>query len=216
MQDSEFKKFHSGLCPTLPDERIIGVRTPQLRKLAKELIKSGEYKEFLASLPHSYYEENQIHGFIISEIKDYDEAIRLTDEFLPYVDNWATCDRYSGKAFIKNDQRLINDVIRWMSSEQVYTKRYGIGMLMSYFLDEGFRAEYLRLVADIKSDEYYINMMIAWFFATALSKQYDETVLYLKEKHLPVWVHNKTVQKAVESYRITKEQKEFLRTLRIK
>ncbi len=197
-------------------ENIIGGRTPELRKLAKELVKENNYKSFLEELPHKYFDENQLHGFIISEIKDYDECINYTNKFLPYIDNWATCDQMSPKVFKKNKDKLLKEIKVWIKSKDTYTIRFGIGMLMSYFLDEDFDKKYLEIVSKIKSKEYYVNMMIAWFFATSLAKQYKDTITYIEDNKLDIWVHNKTIQKAIESYRITNEQKEYLKKFKIK
>lgn len=215
-QDEKYRLFQAKLMPGIDVERIIGVRTPILRKYAKELFKIEGIGEFLDVLPHKYYDEYNLHGFIISEIKDYDEAVRRVDELLPYVDNWATCDLLSPKAFKKNHERLKADIDRWMASSHTYTKRFGIEMAMSHFLDDDFDVTFFDKISVIRSDEYYINMMIAWYFATALAKQWDAAEPYIKNKSLDVWTHNKTIQKAIESYRITDEQKDYLRTLKIK
>ena len=216
MQDLEYRDFHSKLMPTVEKERVIGVRTPMLRKFAKQFAKNGNVEMFLKQLPHTYYEENNLHGFLIEGCKDYDTCVSLLDEFLPHVDNWATCDMMTPKVLKKDLPRLLDKIKEWIASEHTYTIRYGIGLLMQFYLDEAFKPEYPALVAGIRSEEYYVNMMIAWYFATALAKQYETILPYLEEKRLDVWVHNKTIQKAVESYRITKEQKEYLRTLRIR
>ena len=213
-QDLKYRKFQAKLMPGISMERIIGVRTPILRKLAKELCKRTDIGDFLDELPHAYYDEYNLHGFIISEEKDYDTAIRRVDALLPYVDNWATCDLLSPKAFKKNRDRLPADIARWMASDRPFTIRFGIEMLMSHFLDEDFSPGFSEKVASIRSEEYYVNMMIAWYFATALAKQWDDTLPFLTEQKLEVWTHNKTIQKAIESYRITPEQKAFLRTLK--
>lgn len=214
MQDSGYRDFQAKLIPTIPKEQIIGIRTPQLRSYAKKLFQSGEYDEFLRDLPHRYYDENNLHGFLLCQIKDYDRAVEELDRFLPYVDNWATCDLMRPKAFEKNKNRLIGDIRRWMASEQCYTIRFGEEMLMTFFLDDAFLPEYLDLAAAIRSDEYYVNMMTAWYFATALAKQYDAAVKYLENRTLDSWTHRKAIQKAIESYRITQEQKEYLRGLK--
>lgn len=215
--DPEYKKFHSGLIPNIAPERIIGVRTPALRKFAKEFAKSEHVAEFLQALPHASYEENNLHGFLIEGMKEYDTCIAALNAFLPWVDNWATCDMVSPKVFKKNREKLIGQIRIWMASDHTYTIRFGIGMLMRLYLDDGvFTAQYPQMVADIRSQEYYVNMMIAWYFATALAKQYETVLPYVEERRLPVWVHNKTIQKAVESSRITKEAKAYLRSLRIK
>lgn len=214
LQDKKYALFQSKLTPTISRDSIIGVRVPELRKIAKRLGGSLEAGEFIKNLPHGYFDENILHGLLISEIKDYAECIRKIDKFLPYVDNWAVCDTMSPKVFKKNKGALINKITQWSSSARVYECRFGIRMLMSYFLDEDFRNEYLKTPTCIKSDEYYVKMMIAWFFATALAKQWSATVIYLECNNLDKWVHNKTIQKACESYRITKEQKEYLRSLK--
>lgn len=216
LQDKDYQIFQSKLIPTIDSDRMIGVRTPELRKYAKKIIKENKYKEFLNNLPHKYFDENQLHAFLISEIKDYEECITYINKFLPYIDNWATCDQMSPKIFRNNTDKLISQIKVWISSKDTYTIRFGIGMLMHYYLDDNFKKEYLKIVAKIKSDEYYVKMMQAWFFATALAKQYDETMLYVKNRKLDTWVHNKTIQKAIESYRITVEQKEELKSLKIK
>lgn len=215
-QDKEYRLFQAKLMPGIDVERIIGVRTPILRKYAKELFKTEGTEIFLDSLPHKYYDENNLHGFIISEIKDYETAVRRVDELLPFVDNWATCDLLSPKAFKKNHDKLIIDTERWMASDMVYTKRFGIEMAMSHFLDDDFDSSFPEKISKIRSEEYYINMMIAWYFATALAKQWDAVIPYINNKSLDVWTHNKTIQKAIESYRITDEQKKYLRSLKIK
>ena len=216
MQDLGYRDFQSKLMPNIDKENIIGVRTPELRKFAKEFSKTPEALEFTKLLPHRYYEENNLHGFIIETVKDFDDCIAAIDAFLPYVDNWATCDLMSPKVFTKNKEKLFVKIKEWLASEKTYTIRFGIEMLMSHYLDEDFSPEYLEKVSKLRSDEYYVNMMIAWYFATALAKQYDAALPYITEKRLAVWVHNKTIQKAVESYRITDEQKAFLKQLKIK
>lgn len=214
MQDLAYRDFHSRLVPTLDKNTIIGVRTPLLRKFAKRLTKEGSVEEFLSALPHKYYEENNLHAFIIEDIKDFKTCISNLERFLPYIDNWATCDSLRPKCFRGNEERLYLKALHWIEDDRVYVKRFGIGVLMNHFLDEHFEECYLEAVSVIRSDEYYINMMIAWFFATALAKQYDKAVVYLEQHRLDVWTHNKTIQKSIESYRITKEQKEYLKTLK--
>ena len=216
LQDLEYKKFHSKLMPTINPEVIIGVRTPKLRMLAKQISKSTAVEKFLAELPHQYYEENNLHGFLIETIKDFDACIAALNKFLPYVDNWATCDMMAPKVLKKDLPKLYEWVKRWISSGETYTVRFGVNLLMKYFLDEAFLTEYPELVASIHSEEYYVKMVMAWYFATALAKQYDAVLPYLTEKRLDMWTHNKTIQKAVESYRITPEQKAYLKTLKIK
>lgn len=214
LQDKKYADFHGKLIPHIPREKIIGVRVPNMRKLAKEYSKSEESKVFLNDLPHKYYDENLLHGMLISEIKDYDKCINKLDKFLPYVDNWAVCDTISPKVFKRSREKLLGKIKIWISSKETYVCRFGILMLMKHFLDDYFTPKYLENVADIESDEYYLKMMIAWFFATALSKHWNETIVYLERKKLDVWVHNKTIQKARESYRITTQQKEYLKSLK--
>ncbi len=214
--DKEYKEFHYKLIPTVKKEKIIGIRTPILRKFAKDFFKSGNYDEFLETLPHKYYEENNLHAFLIEQIKNYDIVMEKTKEFLPYIDNWATCDMFMPKCFKKNKDKVLCEAEKMINSKDTYTVRYGIGLLMKLFLDEDFNEKHLKLVCDIKSEEYYINMMRAWYFATALAKKYDETIIYIEEKRLDVWTHNKSIQKAVESNRIEKSTKEYLKTLKIK
>lgn len=216
LQDLKYREFHKSLIPGSPDDYIIGVRTPELRNLAKETVKSGETEEFLKVLPHRYYEENQIHAFIISEIKDFKSALSETERFLPYVNNWATCDQLRPKIFKKHSAELLPKIDEWISSSETYTIRFGIGMLMTYFLDADFKPEYNEKVISVVSSEYYVNMMRAWYFATALAKQYDETVRIFEEKRLDKWTHNKAVQKARESFRVSDEHKEYLNGLKIK
>lgn len=217
-KDDNYAKFHRKLIPNIAPERVIGVRTPVLRKYVKNLMKNDydEISVFLGTLPHDYYEENQMQAFIISGIKDFDRCIEELEKFLPYVDNWATCDQISPIAFKKEPEKLIPYIDNWIASEDVYAVRFGIGMLMKCFLEEHFKLEYVDKVIKIQSEEYYVNMMIAWYFATALAKQYDAILPYLEQKKLKNWTHNKTIQKAIESYRIKAEQKEYLRSLRQK
>lgn len=214
LQDVKYADFSARLTPTLPRECFIGVRNPETRKLAKAIFKEGNYEHFLKALPHKYYEENMIHGFIISEIKDYNICIEEVDRFLPYVDNWAVCDTMSPKVFKKHKAELMEKIREWSKSKEVYTCRFGIEMLMNHFLDDDFNAEYLEIPASVISEEYYVNMMIAWFFATALAKQWDAVIPYIEQRRLGEWVHKKTIQKACESYRITAEQKEYLKSLK--
>ena len=216
MQDLKYRDFSAKLTPTVPPERIIGVRTPALRKYAAELSKTEDAAAFMAALPHAYHEENSLHGFLIERIADYDACVAALDAFLPYVDNWATCDLMSPKCFRRNLPRLIGEIRRWMASEQTYTIRFGMEMLMRYYLDEAFDPAYLDLVAGVRSEEYYVNMMIAWFFATALAKQWDATLPYIENCRLDVWTHNKAIQKAVESFRIPEDRKILLRTQKIR
>ncbi len=214
MQDTKYKAFHSQLMPTVNPENIIGVRVPALRNFAKNIKDSAD--GFLYDLPHTYYEENNLHAFLISEIKDFHKCIKMLNDFLPYVDNWATCDGIRPPCFKKNKKELLFEIEKWIKSEHTYTVRFAIEMLMVHFLDKDFDKNHLNVVSNVNSGEYYVKMMVAWYFATALAKQWESAVLYLEEHLLHKWVHNKTIQKAVESYRITSEQKEYLRSLKIK
>ena len=216
MQDLSYREFHSRLMPDVEKDTVIGIRVPVLRKYVKELAKDPEIWEFLEDLPHRYYEENNVHGFLIQQMKEYGQCMEELEKFLPYINNWATCDMTSPKVFKKHKEELLEAVRRWIVSDHVYTVRYGIGMLMQHYLDEDFREEYPQMVSEIRSEEYYVNMMIAWYFATALAKQYETILPYIEKQKLDVWTHNKTIQKACESYRITPEQKAYLRTLKIK
>lgn len=215
LQDLGYRDFQARLMPTIDKETIIGVRTPVLRKFAKQIARTGDAAAFISQLPHKYYEENNLHAFIVEQTADYDEAIRQTERFLPYIDNWATCDLFSPKIFKKYTTELLENVKAWIKSTHTYTCRFGIEMLMSFYLDDLFRPEYSELVATVRSDEYYVKMMIAWYFATALTKQYDATIGYITGKRLDVWCHNKTIQKAIESYCISVEQKAFLKKHKI-
>lgn len=216
MRDEKYSEFQAKLIPTVASGSMIGVRTPQLRALAKEFVKSGDMTAFLGELPHKYFDENQLHAFIISQTRDFDDCIGQVEKFLPYIDNWATCDQLSPVCFKKNAEKLLAHVEKWLGSDHAYTVRFGIGMLMQHFLDGRFDARFLHRVAEIESDDYYIQMMQAWYFATALAKQYDAALPFITERRLSVWVHNKAIQKAIESLRITDEQKALLRTLKIK
>ena len=214
MQDLKYRDFHSRLLPGIDKETIIGIRTPILRKFAMEFRKTEESRIFLKELPHQYYEENNLHMMLISAERDYEICLEQVKAFLPYIDNWATCDLPLPKCYVKHKEELIFEIEQWMASGKTYTIRYGIGVLMRLYLDEDFRPEYLEWVISVRSEEYYVNMMIAWYLATALAKQWDATIPYLEEKRLSEWVHKKTIQKAIESYRITPEQKVYLRSLR--
>lgn len=214
--EEEYAAFQRKLLPALPPEKIHGVRTPALRKYAKELKKQEDIEMFLQHLPHESFEEDQLHAFILSEIRDPSECLEALDRFLPYIDNWATCDQLSPKCFRKHPEVLPEKTWGWMASEETYVIRFGIGMLMQHFLEEHFDPVYLQRVSEVRSREYYVNMMIAWYFATALAKQPEAALPYLEERKLDPWVHNKTIQKAIESYRISDSQKEYLRTLRVK
>ena len=216
MQDAEYRDFHAKLVPTMEKTKFIGIRTPMLRKFAKKFGKTEESEIFLQVLPHQYYEENNLHGLLIEQIRDYDKCLEELERFLPFIDNWAICDLLALHMMKKHRDVFIREVFRWIESDQPYTIRFGIGMLMRHYLDEEFKPEYPEKVAAIRSEEYYVNMMRAWYFATALAKQYEKVLPFLEERRMDVWTHNKTIQKAIESCRITPEQKAYLRTLRIR
>ena len=216
LQDLNYRDFHAKLMPTVYKERVIGVRTPALRKFAKEFGKTKEAEEFLKQLPHEYYEEDNLHGFLIAGMKDFDRCIEELERFLPCVDSWATCDLLSPKIFKKHLQELLVKIRVWTVSEHTYMIRFGVGMLMSLYLDEAFELEYPEMVSGIRSNEYYVNMMIAWYFATALAKQYEAVLPFIENGRLDKWTHNKAIQKAVESCRVTDEKKAYLKTLKIK
>ena len=215
LQDIKYRDFQAKLIPGKDTETMIGVRTPELRKLAKQMLKREEIGEFLRDLPHRYFDEDQLHAFIVSGIKEYGKCMEELMRFLPFVDNWATCDQMSPGVFKKHRPELLAEIREWLGSEHTYTVRFGIGMLMQHFLDEDFDPAYPELVAGVHSEEYYVNMMIAWYFATALAKQYDAVLPFIEGRRLDPWTHNKTIQKAVESYRISDEQKEYLRSLKV-
>ncbi len=212
--EPEYAQFTRKLIPNIPPDSVLGVRTPQLRAMAKKLAKDTDIEVFLHDLPHLYFEENQLHGFILSEYKDFERCICEVERFLPFVDNWATSDQLSPKMFKKHRPELLIYIKKWIVSAHPYTVRFAIGMLMEHFLNEDFEPSQFALAAAVRSDEYYVNMMTAWYFATALAKQYEATLPVLQNGMLDVWTHNKTIQKARESYRITPEQKEFLKTLK--
>lgn len=213
IQDTSYGDFQSNLIPNITRELFIGVRVPEARKLAKRIAKEPEASKFLKDLPHKYYDENILHALLISEIKDYDACIEEIDKFLPYVDNWAVCDIISPKIFKKNKTILLGKIKEWSASKKTYTSRFGIEMLMSHFLDDDFKPEYLEIPVSVHSKEYYVRMVIAWFFATALAKQWDTTIKYIEDHRLDKWTHNKAIQKARESRRITSKQKEYLKSL---
>ena len=215
LQDTKYRAFQSKLMPTVAPETVIGVRTPLLRNLAKELAGTAEAADFLRVLPHAYYEENNLHAFLVEKIRDYDAALAETERFLPYIDNWATCDSGVPAVFKKHKNELLLHVYKWLNSDKPYTVRYGIGTLMRLYLDEDFDIKYALDVAKIRSKEYYVNMMKAWYIATALAKQYDAVLPILQERLMDSWSHNKAIQKARESYRITPQQKEYLSTLKV-
>lgn len=214
LQDQKYRDFHSKLLPGIDKGSIIGIRTPVLRKFSKEYAEREDAGKFLQDLPHQYYEENNLHMMVITGIKAYDECLEEIKKFVPYINNWATCDLPLPKCFSKHKEELLPQIREWIASDHTYTIRYGLGTLMSLYLDEDFKPEYLELAASVRSEEYYVNMMIAWYFATALAKQWETTVPYIEQRKLPQWVHRKTIQKAVESYRITPEQKTYLKSFR--
>ena len=215
LQDLKYRDMQIKIIPTVEPESVIGVRTPELKSIAKDILKDGNYKGFLEELPHRYFEENQLHAFIISGIKDLNECMEDLETFLPYVDNWATCDQMSPKIFRKHKDVLFSHIKEWVNSEKTYTVRFGVGMLMEHFLDDDFDPLYPELVAKLRSEEYYVNMMIAWYFATALAKQYESILPFIEEKRLDNWTHNKAIQKSLESRRITEEQKLYLKSLKL-
>ena len=215
-QDLKYRDFQVKLIPGMEPEKMIGVRTPDLRKIAKQMAKREDIGEFLENLPHEFFDENQVHAFVISELKDYGRCVQGVERFLPFVDNWATCDQMSPKVFKKHRPELLDSIKEWIRSEHTYIVRFAVGMLMQHYLDEYFDPEYPEMVAEVQSEEYYIRMMIAWYFATALAKQYEAVLPYIEERRLEPWTHNKTIQKAVESSRITPEQKEYLKSLKVR
>ncbi len=221
LKDGAYKKFQSSLIPTINPDTVIGVRVPALRALAKELWKEncskvpeGKVAEFLKELPHKYYEENLLHGFLLEFIKDFDTAVKAEDDFVPFIDNWAVCDTTHPKVFKKHTGELLPWIIKWIDSGKTYSIRYGVNMLMSFYLDDSFEEKYSDMVCKISSEEYYVNMMRAWYFATALAKQWDSSIKYIEENKMDVWTHNKTIQKACESFRVTDEHKNYLRKLK--
>ena len=214
LQDIKYKEFHSKLMPGIDPDSVIGIRVPVLRAFAKSYAKTEETGAFIQTLPHQYYEENNLHLMIVNAEKDYDTCLEQVKVFLPYINNWATCDMPLPKCYANHKKELLKEIPQWLASGQTYIMRYGMGVLMNLYLDEEFQPEYLEWVTAVRSEEYYVNMMIAWYLATALAKQWDVTIPYLEEKRLPEWVHKKTIQKAIESYRITPEQKVYLRSLK--
>jgi 3-methyladenine DNA glycosylase AlkD len=215
LQDLKYRDMQTKIIPNINPESVIGVRTPELKGMAKDILKAGDYKDFLEELPHQYFEENQLHSFIISGIKDLDIAMEELEKFLPFVDNWATCDQMSPKIFTKHRDLLLTHIKEWIKSDKTYTVRFGVKMLMEHFLDDDYDPCYPEMVAKIRSEEYYVNMMIAWYFATALAKQYESILPFIEEKKLDDWTHNKAIQKSVESRRITAEQKAYLKSLKV-
>ena len=209
-KDDKYREFQSKLVPNIPKETIIGIKTPLMRNISKEVFESEEKDLFLNDLPHKYYEENLIHFFVISQIKDFDNCIKEVERFLPYVNCWPVSDQATPKSFKKNHEKLLPYIKKWIKSKHVYTARFGIRMLMNEYLNDDFKEEYLKLVASIRSDDYYLKMMIAWYFATALAKRYDETIPYFINHNLDDWTHKKAIQKALESYRVTDEHKKYL------
>lgn len=216
LQDTSYRDFQCKLTPSITPDKVIGVRMPQLHKVAREIKGSIEATEFLETLPHSYYDEDNLHGLLLCQYTDYDKTIAALERFLPYVDNWATCDLLRPKAFEKHPPQLPQQLHLWMKQQHVYTVRFAVGMLLTFYLDEAFESQYLVWASSIQRQEYYINMMVAWYFATALAKQYEAAIPYLQENRLSLWTHNKTIQKAIESRRISPEQKAYLKTLRRK
>ena len=216
LQDKKYREFQIKLIPSVDPETVIGVRTPALRSYAKELAKREDIPDFLHSLPHRYFDENQLHAFIISGIRDYAACMEEVCRFRPFTDNWATCDQMSPKVFRKHKKELIGQIKQWLASGETYTVRFAVGMLMEHFLDEDFTSAFPEMVSAVRSEEYYVNMMRAWYFATALAKQYDAVLPFLENRRLDAWTHNKAIQKAAESFRVSDEHKEYLKTLKIK
>lgn len=214
VKDDAYREFQAKLVPNIPKETILGVRTPEMRKIAKEVFESAERDAFLNDLPHKYYEENLIHFFVLAMIRDFNECVRRVEAFLPYVDCWPASDQATPKSFRKNHEKLLPYIEKWIASDHVYTARFGLRMLMNEFLDADFKEEYLALAASKQGEDYYLKMMIAWFFATALAKRYDETVPYLEQHRLDEWVHKKAIRKAIESFRVSDAHKEYLKRLR--
>ena len=216
LQDKDYARMQARIIPTVSPDRIIGVRTPALRAFAKRLSKDEDIDAFLSYRPHQYFDEDQLHAFVISLEKDFDKCITKVDTFLPFIDNWATCDQLSPRVFKKEPEKLLSYIQTWIKSDKTYVVRYAIGMLMQHFLGENFDTKYADMAAEVRSEEYYVNMMIAWYFTTALAKQYELVLPYLEEQRLSPWIHNKAIQKSVESYRITEEQKAHLKTLKVR
>lgn len=214
LQDKKHAEFSSKLMPTVAPETVLGIKTPRLKEFAAKIKWTDEAEDFLSDLPHKYFEENNLHAFLIERERDFDRCIELIESFLPYIDNWATCDSMKPKVLKKEPEKLLKYINKWIKSKDIYAVRYGINLLMSFYLDENFDEDYLMIVANVRSNEYYINMMRAWYFATALAKRYKETLTYIENNRLDTWTHNKTIQKAIESLRISREQKEYLRTLK--
>lgn len=216
LRDGEYGDFNAKLIPNIDRRRVIGVRTPELRAMAKRLHGTAQAGKFLRALPHEYFEENQLHAFLLEYEKDYSALIAALDAFLPCVDNWATCDQMNPKSLGRNKEALLAKIREWLASGRCYTVRYAIGQLMRWYLDADFKPEYADMVAAVRSEEYYVRMMAAWYFATALAKQYDAVLPYFTERKLDAWTHNKAIQKAVESYRVSDEHKTALRRLKVK
>lgn len=213
-QDIKYRDFQSNLVPNINKDTIIGVRTPDMRNIAKELFNTDEANEFINTLPHQYYEENLVHFFLIAMIKDFDLCVEAVKRFLPYIDCWPVCDQATPKVFKKNHDKLLPLIKKWIASDHIYTSRFGMRMLMNEFLDDDFKEEYLDLVASKKGEDYYLKMMVAWYFATALAKQYDATIKVIEAHRLDDWTHNKAIQKALESFRVSESHKEYLRSLK--
>ncbi|MBR2381492.1 MAG: DNA alkylation repair protein [Clostridia bacterium] len=215
MQDIKYRDFTSRLIPNISPDSMIGVRLPQVKKLAKELYKNGEYVSFISTLPHTYFEEYHLHCYIISEIKDFEVFINELDKLLPHIDNWSVCDSLRPKCFVKNKEKVLIYIKKWLKGEHIYTQRFAIEMLMVHYLNDDFKAEYLDLVANVNGGDYYLKMMVAWYFATALAKQYKATLPYIENRHIKdKWTHNKAIQKALESYRVSEDKKAYLKTLK--
>lgn len=216
LQDTKYRDFNSKIVPNVDIDKMIGIRIPELRKIAKEMVKNGEYKLFIVELPHNYYEENILHSCILSLLSDIDEVIEEIDKFLPYIDNWAVDDALSPKVFKKYPDRILDKVKEWTNEKDEYTIRFGVVTLLNFYIKDNFNEEINDLVCSIKSDDYYVNMAIAWYFSYALIFQYDKTISIFEKRLLTPWVHNKSIQKAIESFRISNDVKDYLKTLKIK
>lgn len=216
-QDEKYALGQAKLVPTLPKDCFLGLKMPRLREIEREFRSSEVKNDFLKELPHRYFEENWLHALMISHTNDFSVSIQEIEAFLPFIDNWAVCDSLKPKSFNKVEPKILLSYIRrWIRSKETYTCRFGIEMLMDHFLDKNFERKQLNLVTKVKANDYYVDMMVAWYMATALAKQWDATIRVLEANLLPTWTHNKTIQKAIESFRISEEKKNYLRTLKRK
>ncbi len=214
LRDTGYAAFQAKLVPTVEPERIIGVRTPALRQLAKEICQTEEGDAFLRGLPHYYYDENMLHAALLGRVKPYERCLSAVEEFLPYIDNWAVCDTLKPAVFQKHKKELLESVRRWAGSERPFVCRFGIKTLMDHFLDGDFRADLFDIPCGVKSDNHYVKTAVAWFFATALAKQWDDAISIVREARLPAETQNLAIRKATESYRISGERKDYLKSLK--